>query len=59
MLQQIVSKAIRPSIKQRHQRRHNLDDDYTPQTVSDGCAKAFVVVVLLTFAIKAIWKFMI
>lgn len=59
MLKQIVTSAIAPTIKQKHYRRHRNDDDYSPDTVSDGCAKAFVVIAFAYFAARALWKFMI
>lgn len=59
MLRQIVTQTFNPRIKQRHYRRRNDADDYKPQTVSDGCAKAFIVLVLIFFTAKALWRFMI
>jgi hypothetical protein len=48
----LLSLSIK-SVKQKGRRLQH--DDYTPDTVSDGCAKAFVVLALSFFIGRFIW----
>lgn len=50
----LIYSIISPKVNARH-RRMSHRYSYTKEEVKDGCAKAFILLVLMTFVIRALW----